>query len=100
MIGRFNKVIRPGRDPAWLAFQEMGPLTCSFVCTRGYADCTVLAVRGELDITAVAELSAQLLAAMSGESRVIVDLADVAYLDCSSLGVLAGARGARPAGRR
>jgi anti-anti-sigma factor len=52
----------------------------------------VLALSGELDVSAAAELSVQLTAVMSGEPWVIVDLADLAFIDCSSLGVLAGAR--------
>jgi anti-anti-sigma factor len=52
----------------------------------------VLALRGELDATAVAELSSQLTAVMSGESWVIVDLAELAFMDCSALEVLADAR--------
>jgi anti-sigma B factor antagonist len=66
-------------------------LAFSFVCTPGYAGCTVLALRGELDITAAAELSSQLTTVMSDESWVILDLADLTFIDCSSLGVLAGA---------
>jgi anti-sigma B factor antagonist len=67
-------------------------LACSFVSVTGYAGCAVLALSGELDIGDAAELSAQLTAVMSGEPWVIVDLADLAFIDCSSLGVLAGAR--------
>jgi anti-sigma B factor antagonist len=67
-------------------------LACSFVSVTGYADCAVLALSGELDISDAAELSAQLTAVMSGEPWVIVDLADLAFIDCSSLRVLAGAR--------
>jgi anti-sigma B factor antagonist len=64
----------------------------SFVSTRGYADCAVLALRGELDISDRAELSSRLAAVVSCGPWVIVDLANLAYIDCSSLGVLAGAR--------
>ena len=67
-------------------------MACSFACVPGYAGCAVLALSGELDISAAAELSVQLAAVMSGEPWVIVDLADLAFIDCSSLGVLAGAR--------
>jgi anti-sigma B factor antagonist len=63
----------------------------SSVNTRGYADCAVLALRGELDISDRAELSSR-LAAVSCWPWVIVDLANLAYIDCSSLGFLAGAR--------
>ena len=67
-------------------------MACSFVSVTGYADCAVLALSGELDISDASELSAQLTAVMSGEPWVIVDLADLAFIDCSSLGVLVGAR--------
>jgi anti-anti-sigma factor len=71
---------------------EDDPVTCSFVSTRGYADCAVLALRGDLDISGRAELSSQLAAVVSCGPWVIVDLADLAFIDCSSLGILAGAR--------
>ena len=67
-------------------------MACSFVSVPGYADCAVLALSGEVDISDAAELSARLTAVMSGEPWVIVDLADLAFIDCSSLGVLVGAR--------
>jgi anti-sigma B factor antagonist len=67
-------------------------LACSFVSVPGYAGCAVLALSGELDISTVAELSVRLTAVMSGEPWVIVDLAELAFIDCGSLGVLAGAR--------
>jgi anti-sigma B factor antagonist len=67
-------------------------VACSYVRVPGYAGCAVLALSGELDISDAAELSAQLTAVISGERWVIVDLANLAFIDCSSLGVLAGAR--------
>jgi anti-sigma B factor antagonist len=67
-------------------------VACSFVSTRSYADCAVLALRGDLDIADRAELSSRLAAAVSCGPWVIVDLANLAYVDCSSLGVLAEAR--------
>lgn len=67
-------------------------MACSFVSTRGYADCAVLALRGELDISDGAELSSRLAAVVSCGPWVIVDLANLAYIDCSSLGVLVGAQ--------
>ena len=71
---------------------EDDPVACSFVGTRDYADCVVLALRGELDISDRAELSSRLAAAVSCGPWVIVDLANLAWIDCSSLGVLVGAR--------
>ena len=67
-------------------------MACSFVSTRGYADCAVLAARGELDITDRAKLASRVAAVMSCGPWVIVDLTNLAYIDCSSLGVLVGAR--------
>ena len=67
-------------------------MACSFVSTQGYADCAVLALRGELDISDRAELSSQLEAVVSGGPWLIVDLTDLAFMDCSSLAVLIDAR--------
>jgi len=71
---------------------EDDPVACSFVSTRGYADCAVLALGGDLDISDGAELSSRLAAVVSCGPWVIVDLTNLAYIDCSSLGVLVGAR--------
>jgi anti-sigma B factor antagonist len=71
---------------------EDDPVACSFAITRGYAGCAVLAVRGELDIRDRAELSSRLAALVSCGPWVIIDLADLTFIDCSSLGVLVGAR--------
>ena len=81
-----------GSRPRLAVVLEDGPVACFFVGIRGYAGCAVLAVRGELDISDRAELSSWLAAAVSCGPWVIVDLADLAFIDCSSLGVLAGAR--------
>ena len=81
-----------GSRPRLAVVLEDGPVACSFVTTRGYADCAVLALRGELDISDRAELSSRLAAAVSCGPWVIADLADLAFIDCSSLGVLAGER--------
>ncbi|HET9082258.1 MAG TPA: STAS domain-containing protein [Trebonia sp.] len=60
--------------------------------TRDYAGCAVLALRGDLDISDRAELSSRLAAVVSCGPWVIVDLVDLAYIDCASLGVLVAAR--------
>jgi len=74
-------------------------LTCSVVGMPGYAGCAVLALRGELDITDAEGLSSRLADVVSGEPWVIVNLADLAFIDCRSFRVLAGARDlARAAG--
>ena len=71
----------------------------SVVSMPGSAGCKVLALRGELDITDAEELSARLAAVVAREPWVIVDLAGLAFIDCSSFRVLAGARDlARAAG--
>ena len=67
-------------------------MACSFASTRNYADCAVLTLRGDLDISDWAELSSQLAAAVSCVPWVIVDLANLACMNCTSLGVLTGAR--------
>src|ERR1700759_3909283 len=70
----------------------MAPVACSFASTRDYAGCAVLALRGELDLNDRAELSSRLAAAVSSGPWVIAGLAELDYVDCSSLGVLVGAR--------
>jgi len=81
-----------GSRPRLAVVLEDGPVACSFVSTRGYADCAVLALRGELDISDRAELSSRLAGVVSCGPWVIVDLTNLTYIDCGSLGVLAGAR--------
>ena len=63
------------------------------------AGCVVVALRGELDVCTAADgLSALTAPAAAGE-RVIVDLAELAFMDCYSLGKLMAARAqARRAG--
>ena len=67
-------------------------MACSFASTPDYAGCAVLALRGELDLSDRTELSSRLADAVSCGPWVIADLAELAYIDCSSLGVLVGAR--------
>jgi anti-sigma B factor antagonist len=67
-------------------------VACSFESTRGYAGYTVLALQGDLDIRDRAKLSSRLTASVSRGPWVIVDLTDLAFMDCSSLTVLVGAR--------
>jgi anti-anti-sigma factor len=85
-------VFASGSRPRLAVVLEDDPVACSFVSTRNYADSVVLALRGELDISDQAELSSRLAAVVSCGPWVIVDLTNLAYIDCSSLGVLAGAR--------
>jgi anti-sigma B factor antagonist len=71
----------------------------SVLSMPGYTGCAVLALGGELDITDGERLSSQLAAVVAREPWVIVDLAGLAFIDCSSFRVLAGARDlARAAG--
>jgi anti-sigma B factor antagonist len=54
----------------------------------------LIAIRGELDIAAAPELSTVLLIAMeSPGSTVVLDLADVAFIDSTALGTLLNAGG-------
>ena len=85
-------VFPSGSRPRLAVELEDDPVACSFVSTRDYARCAVLALQGDLDITGRAELSSRLAAAASCGPWVIVDLTNLALIDCSSLGVLAGAR--------
>lgn len=68
------------------------PLACFFVRADVFPGCGVLALRGELDVTAVAELSSELADVMSRGRWVIVDLAGLSFIDCASVVVLARAR--------
>src|SRR6185295_16110467 len=81
-----------GSRPRLAVVLEDDPVACSFVSTRDYADCAVLALRGELDISDRAELSSRLAAVVSCGPWVIVDLTNLACIDCGSLDVRAGAR--------
>ena len=64
-----------------------------FFCdVRGYIGCAVIALQGELDVSNTAEFSSRLAAVTSRELWSIVDLTELAYIDCSALGVLTGAR--------
>jgi anti-sigma B factor antagonist len=67
-------------------------LTCSFAIEDVFPGCGVLALQGELDINAAAELSAALADVTSRERWVIVDLAGLSFIDCASMRVLACAR--------
>jgi anti-sigma B factor antagonist len=64
----------------------------SFARMPDYAGFAVLALRGELDITDRQVLSSWLADIASGEPWVIVDLAELEFIDCGSCWLLAGAR--------
>jgi anti-sigma B factor antagonist len=62
-------------------------------------DRVVVVLRGELDLTDATQFARALSAAAASGSRVIVDLAGLAYMDCSGLSLLVSACGqARRAG--
>lgn len=77
-----------------------GPLARSTIDHRRPDDYVLVRPRGALDVASVADLRAQLVAAIgAGSGRVLVDLSDVAFMDSSGLNVLVGAlRAARAAG--
>ena len=63
------------------------------------AGCVVVALRGELDVCTAADGLSALTAPAAAGARVIVDLAELAFMDCYSLGKLMAARAqARRAG--
>jgi anti-sigma B factor antagonist len=56
------------------------------------ADHVVAALRGELDVCTVPDIVPALMASVSSGSGIVVDLADLAFLDCGSLRELVSAR--------
>jgi len=52
----------------------------------------IVALHGELDVCTAADVMPALMASAASGSRVIVDLADLAFMDCGSLRELASAR--------
>jgi anti-sigma B factor antagonist len=52
----------------------------------------VIALRGELDLCTAASVMPAFMAPAESGARIIVDLADLAFVDCSSLRELASAR--------
>jgi anti-sigma B factor antagonist len=63
------------------------------------AGCVVVALRGELDVSAAADGLSALTALAAAGARVVVDLAELAFMDCYSLGEIMAVRAqARRAG--
>ena len=56
-----------------------GPVTCA---RDGY---TVVALRGEIDVCTVADSVRTLSAYAASGARIVVNLAELAFIDCSSL---------------
>ncbi len=59
---------------------------------REYDDHIIVALRGELDIADAAAVTAALAAAAAGRRRTVVDLAGLAFIDCSGTAALARAQ--------
>jgi anti-anti-sigma factor len=60
---------------------------------------TVVALRGELDVCTIAEAVRTLTACASSGARIVVDLAELTFIDCGSLRALVSVRAqARQAG--
>jgi anti-anti-sigma factor len=59
---------------------------------REYADYVVVALCGELDMADAAEVDAALTAAAAGGRKTIVDLAGLAFIDCTGVAALARAQ--------
>jgi anti-sigma B factor antagonist len=59
---------------------------------REYDDCVIVALCGELDMADAAEVAAALTAAAVGGRKTIVDLAGLAFIDCSGAAALARAQ--------
>ena len=56
------------------------------------ADYVIAAPRGELDVCTSPDIVPVLMATASGGSGIVVDLADLAFMDCGSLHELVAAR--------
>lgn len=66
---------------------------------RQCADHLIVALRGELDLADAEEVAAALAAVAAGPRKTVVDLADLAFIDCRGAAALARAqRLARQAG--
>lgn len=74
---------------------DMTPHEISFsniLSVRSENDCTVVAVRGELDIASAPALRTELLGLLGPHARrIVVDLSEVTFCDSSGLAVLVGA---------
>jgi anti-anti-sigma factor len=66
------------------------PVVCVEESAR--AGCVVVALRGELDVCTAADGLSALTAPAAAGARIIVDLAELAYMDCYSLSGLLAVR--------
>jgi anti-anti-sigma factor len=79
--------------------QEGAVMATVGLSTREYGGHVIAALHGELDIVDAASVMAALAAAAAGNPRIIIDLAALEYIDCSSLAALGRVRAqARQAG--
>ncbi|MER6119469.1 STAS domain-containing protein [Streptomyces sp. NPDC001743] len=77
--------------PTATAVQALLPEPCGRMYRRD--GCTVVALRDEIDIATAALIAPALDGATSeGSPRLVVDLTDVSFLDCSGLTLLCRAR--------
>lgn len=60
--------------------------------TRRYRGRVVVAIHGELDIADAASVAATLAALAASEGQIIIDLADLDFIDCRGLAALVSAR--------
>jgi anti-sigma B factor antagonist len=59
---------------------------------REWADHLIVGLRGELDLADAEEVTATLAAVAAGRRKTIVDLADLAFIDCRGAAALARAQ--------
>ena len=61
-----------------------------WLSTQGHGDSMVITIHGDLDIVTSPQLDACLTQAQVTHNRIILDLADVDFLDTSALAVIVG----------
>ncbi len=59
---------------------------------RDCANYLIVALRGELDLADAEEVAAELAAVAAGRRKTVVDLADLAFIDCRGAAALARAQ--------
>ena len=62
----------------------------ALLSSQSRGDCLVVTIRGDLDIITSPQLDECLTAAEAAHTRIILDLADVDFLDTSALAVIIG----------
>ncbi len=88
-----NGPVRFYHGPVYRQY-ETGCQRCSveeaWLSSESRGDCMVITIHGDLDIVTSPELDECLTAAQSRHSCIILDLADVNFLDTSALAVIVG----------